>query len=470
MLQQILRDMCIDKELLAELSDEQKHILFMKMREEQVRRWQCNEERIERELKKKPKKPPKPGKKKVEFLSGKDGLEWVWVMGHHPNDLSIEEILEKEAKEKAAIQAEREAEELRIQQEETLRKKMEEERKKLEKERIERKFQLKREQEEATLYQSLKEVRLIADQLEQKRQNNRQGEEEKLKELEDEKEKRLQDFRENSLKLKNRRSTELYMSWRKMRSILEKNSSEDHKEIEATWKEQEKKSREAENQLREIVRRAREEHRRCQQSQLSGTSLGTSTCSSGSNSSLTESLPPIPPKTHINNINNSSSSLAASDKGSTHKKRAATPKNRSAVIKWFKEEERPKGVGLNPETKKVEEWFHGLISRAEAEKILSDRPIGSFLVRVSERIWGYTVSYQSEERCKHFLIDASDSTYHFFGSNYQAFNTLQEILSYHMKNAITMAGQEMLLFPCGQKSYPPNFAELFYDEVTDPAN
>jgi SH2 domain-containing protein 4A len=52
-------------------------------------------------------------KKQVGFLMGSDGEPWVWVMGEHPDDQSIEEILEQEAREKVRRQAEREAEQLR---------------------------------------------------------------------------------------------------------------------------------------------------------------------------------------------------------------------------------------------------------------------------------------------------------------------------------------------------------------------
>ena len=52
-------------------------------------------------------------KKKVDFATGSDGNEWVWVMGEHRDDKTIEQILEEEAHAKALVAAEREAEELR---------------------------------------------------------------------------------------------------------------------------------------------------------------------------------------------------------------------------------------------------------------------------------------------------------------------------------------------------------------------
>lgn len=121
MLQQILRDLYVDPEILAELDEQQKQTLFCKMREEQVRRWKIWNESDEQLIKKSPKpERKKQTRKTVRFLSGIDGEPWVWVMGEHENDKTIEEILAEETREKARELAEKETKELRKQVEETL--------------------------------------------------------------------------------------------------------------------------------------------------------------------------------------------------------------------------------------------------------------------------------------------------------------------------------------------------------------
>ncbi|XP_052010301.1 SH2 domain-containing protein 4A-like [Xyrauchen texanus] len=82
MLQQILADMYIDPDVLEALNDEQKKILFFKMREEQVRRWNEREEKEGKEGMKKEKPQKKNGPcKSVSWLLGRDGDVHVGIIG-----------------------------------------------------------------------------------------------------------------------------------------------------------------------------------------------------------------------------------------------------------------------------------------------------------------------------------------------------------------------------------------------------
>ncbi|XP_051257147.1 uncharacterized protein zgc:100829 [Dicentrarchus labrax] len=76
MLQQILKDMYIDPDVLNALNEDQKKTLFLKMRQEQVRRWEELEEKLEREgvdTDCKRTKPKKANSKNVSWLLGRDG-------------------------------------------------------------------------------------------------------------------------------------------------------------------------------------------------------------------------------------------------------------------------------------------------------------------------------------------------------------------------------------------------------------
>uniref|UniRef100_A0A3B3QZ74 SH2 domain containing 4A n=1 Tax=Paramormyrops kingsleyae TaxID=1676925 RepID=A0A3B3QZ74_9TELE len=119
MLQQILTDMYIDPELLAELNEEQKQTLFFKMRGEQIRRWKEREAQLEKQ-EVKAKKPSRRAGKQVSWLHSSNDDVWVWVMGEHPTDTPYEQICDAIMAERAARQAQDEAEQLRAQKEKEL--------------------------------------------------------------------------------------------------------------------------------------------------------------------------------------------------------------------------------------------------------------------------------------------------------------------------------------------------------------
>ncbi|RXM34804.1 SH2 domain-containing protein 4B [Acipenser ruthenus] len=100
MLQQILKEMYIDPDVLEALNEEQKKILFLKMRQEQVRRWTEREENFKKEREcLNSAKPKQASPKSVSWLLGNDGDVHVCVIGEaagaKPYDLIHSQVDDK---------------------------------------------------------------------------------------------------------------------------------------------------------------------------------------------------------------------------------------------------------------------------------------------------------------------------------------------------------------------------------------
>lgn len=403
--------MYVDPEILAELDDQQKQTLFCKMREEQVRRWKVWNDKLGDDIPK-----PKSNKKKsVSFLHGEDGEPWVWVMGEHKDDKTIDEILNEEARDKARQIAEQETEQLRKQMEVHLS------------EYIDLSPKIEDLTPSTRDYEDDMDIYCSVDELREKinatnfqkppipkkpnyQINSYQTKNNKFcfvntREV-------LQDISINAQvaqrvalweKKMEERTTEIFKSIKKKQELAAKEAEEEEKKKEQEWEEQERKAKAAELQIREIARRARAEHRL------------TSTVELDMNYS------PI---------------------------NMGVPPSRQAVLDWYRQSEKSRLAGLD-DSNNVEPWFHGLISRSEAEKLLLDQPYGTFLVRLSERVWGYAISYRSKEKCKHYLVNASQK-YSFSGSNQMEHNSLGDLIKYHHIQPLT--GGDKLIYPCPRLS------------------
>uniref|UniRef100_A0A8D2JBK6 SH2 domain containing 4B n=1 Tax=Varanus komodoensis TaxID=61221 RepID=A0A8D2JBK6_VARKO len=414
MLQQILRDMYIDPELLAELNEEQKQILFYKMREEQVRRWKQREEKSQEEETQPSKLKYAYNGKRVQWLRGADGEVWVWIMGDAPGDKPYEQISEELMAEKARQQAQREAEELWKEQEAEITKKFRDAMAKEKARIVAEKWKTETDDRKAAKLMEEK----IQEELKRREEEERQRGEEQI---------RLQE---------ERRAQELYISLKQAQQYVAHNEKEDHE-----WEEQLRRSKAADEERSHKARRARDEYRRqslraIQKGKVAD--LSNLFQAAGLNIEQEEKLTPIfsyPP--------------------------GKVPSLEQAWVK---------AKSLEPDTVLYDHWLHGsifvlflagIITRQEAEELLMNRPEGAFLVRVSEKIWGYALSYRHQNGFKHFLVDASGDFYSFLGVDPNRHATLTDLIDFHKEEVITSSGGELLLEPCRQTKSPPDYSPLF---------
>ncbi|XP_076218940.1 myosin-IIIb-like [Aptenodytes patagonicus] len=121
---------------------------------------------------------------------------------------------------------------------------------------------------------------------------------------------------------------------------------------------------------------------------------------------------------------------------------------RGATLRWFKETQAQKVMqddGAFPS------WLHGMISRREAENLLIDKPLGCFLVRISQSRPGYTLTYRGEGRCRHYMIQMQPNARYVILGEDRAHASLTELVQYHQTVGI-QPFMEILTVPCGQKS------------------
>lgn len=131
---------------------------------------------------------------------------------------------------------------------------------------------------------------------------------------------------------------------------------------------------------------------------------------------------------------------------------------RAASVKWFKETEAAKGSGMS-EDGGFASWFHGIITRMEAESLLKGQPSGTFLIRVAESRFGYSLSLSFKNRCKHFMIDQDTDQRYLVVGNDRTFPSLNEVVAFHQRHPVTDDG-DTLLIPCPTSGPRDDLAEL----------
>ncbi|XP_034865743.1 SH2 domain-containing protein 2A isoform X4 [Mirounga leonina] len=76
-------------------------------------------------------------------------------------------------------------------------------------------------------------------------------------------------------------------------------------------------------------------------------------------------------------------------------------------------------------------WFHGFITRREAERLLEPKPEGCYLVRFSESAVTFVLTYRSRTRCRHFLLAQLRDGRHVVLGEHSAHARLQDLLRHY---------------------------------------
>ncbi|XP_052587555.1 SH2 domain-containing protein 2A isoform X3 [Peromyscus californicus insignis] len=99
-------------------------------------------------------------------------------------------------------------------------------------------------------------------------------------------------------------------------------------------------------------------------------------------------------------------------------------------------------------------WFHGFITRREAERLLQPQPQGCYLVRFSESTVTFVLSYRSRTCCRHFLLAQLGDGRHVVLGEDSAHAQLQDLLQHYTEFPLSPYG-ETLTQPLARQTAEP---------------
>ncbi|GLD72150.1 SH2 domain-containing protein 7-like protein [Lates japonicus] len=125
------------------------------------------------------------------------------------------------------------------------------------------------------------------------------------------------------------------------------------------------------------------------------------------------------------------------------------------VLRWFTETQ----AALMLNNGNFPDWFQGFAARKDAEDLLRDKALGSFLIRLSDKAVGYILSYKGHDRCRHFVITQDQDGQFAISGDCQTYHSLTELIEHYKVSPIQPFG-ECLTSSC----YEEDTGEL-YDVV-----
>nr|XP_019964873.1 PREDICTED: SH2 domain-containing protein 7-like [Paralichthys olivaceus] len=109
------------------------------------------------------------------------------------------------------------------------------------------------------------------------------------------------------------------------------------------------------------------------------------------------------------------------------------------VLRWFTETQ----AGLILDHGNFPDWFQGFAARKEAEDLLRDKPLGCFLIRLSDKAVGYILSYRGLDRCRHFVITQNPDGQFVISGDCQTHHSLMELIDHYRLSPIQPFGEHL---------------------------